>query len=287
MANEEDTSNDATPLEGGTQAAGASEPPTMSDLFDGAYASSAQSPTMGRIFQEVYGDDMPPAEVAAFSFVSLSELQRLARELQLGPGQAFVDLACGGGGPGLWVTRETGADLVGIDISPAAVEQAAGRALQFGLNGRASFKVGDFAATGLPEAAFDGAISIDALWLAFDKLAALREAARILRPGARFLFTTWEMTIPIPDFPPQVDDHRPLLHEAGFEVEDYGEAPDWERRQRGVYAGILASQAALIQERGEEAAGFMIQEAQQATGLLDGVDYLAHARRVFIVARRI
>jgi hypothetical protein len=30
----------------------------------------------------------------------------------------------------------------------------------------------------------------------------------------------------------------------------------------------------------------MIQEAQQATGLLDGVDYLAHARRIFVVARR-
>jgi SAM-dependent methyltransferase len=258
----------------------------MAGIFDGAYASATHSPTMARIYREVYGDDVPPAEVAAFSFVSRSELERMARELRLGSDQRFVDLACGGGGPGLWVAQETGAELVGVDISPVAIEQAAGRARQFGLENRATFQVGDFATTGLPKAGFEGAISIDALWLAFDKFAALHEAARILRPGARFIFTTWETTIPIPDFPPQVEDHRPLLIEAGFTVESYEVATNWEQRQRGVYAGILASQEALIQERGEEAAGFMIQEAQQATGLLDGVDYLAHARRIFVVARR-
>ena len=83
-----------------------------------------------------------------------------------------------------------------------------------------------------------------------------------------------------------MNDYRPLLLEAGFEVEVYDETPDWERRQRGVYAGILAATEALIQERGEQAAGFMIQEAEHATGLLDGTDYLAHARRILVIARR-
>ena len=90
----------------------------------------------------------------------------------------------------------------------------------------------------------------------------------------------------VPGFPPQVADYRPLLGEAGFAVEAYEEAHEWERRQRGVYAGILAATEALIQERGEQAAGFMIQEAEHATGLADGTDYLAHARRIFVVARR-
>jgi SAM-dependent methyltransferase len=228
MSNEEAGLPQVTEAEGG---------PSMADIFDGAYASATYSPTMARIYREVYGDDVPPAEVAAFSFVSRSELKRMAHELHLGPGQRFVDLACGGGGPGLWVGRETGAELVGVDISPVAIDQATGRARQFGLEGRATFQVGDFAATGLPGATFEGAISIDALWLAFDKLAALHEAARILRPGARFIFTTWEMTIPLPDFPPQVDDHRPLLLEAGFGAESYEVAANWEERQRGVFPG--------------------------------------------------
>lgn len=263
-----------------------SEQPTMGDIFDRAYASSKPSPTMERIYKEVYGDDAPPREVAAFSFVSRSELKRIAHELQLGSGQTFIDLACGGGGPGLWVAREIGADLVGIDISPVAIKQAARRVLEFGLAQKATFKLGDMTATDFSETTFDGAISIDALWLAFDKQVALREAARILRPQARFVFTTWEIAIPVPDFPPPVNDYRPLMLEAGFEVEVYEEAFDWERRQRGVYVGILAAQEALIQERGAQAAGFMIYEAQQATGLIDGTDYLAHARRIFVVARR-
>lgn len=289
MPNEVDIgSNIASPDEatGSQPEIQSAEQPEMSDLFNEAYASSAKSPTMARIFQQVYGDDVAPEEVSAFSLVSLSELHRLARELQLEPGQTIVDLACGGGGPGLWVAREIQANLVGIDISSVAIAQAARRAVEFGLNHRASFKVADFAATGLPDAAFAGAISIDALWLALDKLEALREVARILRPGARFVFTTWDATIPIPGLPPQIDDHRPLLRQAGFEIERYEEAHDSERRQRGIYAGILASKEALIQERGEQAAGFMIQEAEQATGLLDGIDYIAHARRIFVVVRR-
>jgi ubiquinone/menaquinone biosynthesis C-methylase UbiE len=76
------------------------------------------------------------------------------------------------------VARETGATLTGLDVSPVAMAQAAGRVAAFGLVGRARFQIGDLAATGLPEAAFDGAMSVDALWLARDKPAALREVAR-------------------------------------------------------------------------------------------------------------
>ena len=49
--------------------------------------------------------------------------------------------------------------------------------------------------TGLAEAAAaaDGAISVDALQYAPDKRARLKEAARILRPGGRLVFTAFEV----------------------------------------------------------------------------------------------
>jgi ubiquinone/menaquinone biosynthesis C-methylase UbiE len=168
---------------------------------------------MERIFREVFGDDVAPAEADAFSFVSRSELDRVGRELRLQPGQTFVDLACGAGGPGLWIARATGLNVCGIDISATGIEQATGRAAAAGMSERARYQVGEFGATGLPTKAFDGAISIDALWLAGDKRAAFAETARILRPGARLVGTTWESSRQIPDFPPQVDDYRPLLLE--------------------------------------------------------------------------
>ena len=36
-------------------------------------------------------------------------------------------LGCGRGGPGLWLAQQAGAALVGVDLSPVAVDQAAAR----------------------------------------------------------------------------------------------------------------------------------------------------------------
>ncbi len=259
--------------------------PSLANTFNAIYSAKPSS-VMEQIWRDVYGDDYPPSEVQAFSFISRSELERIARELKLSANQTMADLACGGGGPGLWVARELDACLIGVDISSVAVAQAKERAKQFGWSDKANFRVGDFAATGLEDASLDGAMSVDAFWLTFDKMAALQEVARVLRVGARFVCTTWESEIPIPNFPPQVQDHQPLLHAAGFQVEHCDELPNWEKHQRGVYEGILARQGELIQERGPHDASFMINEAAFVTGLVDGTDYLERSRRVLVVARR-
>jgi hypothetical protein len=55
----------------------------------------------------------------------------------------LVDLACGRGGPGLWLARAAGAALTGVDFSAVAVAQAAGRAALFGMAANTEFVVGD------------------------------------------------------------------------------------------------------------------------------------------------
>ena len=153
-------------------------PLDFAELFNTGFAGWSKSPTMRHIWRKVYGEDYPE-DVDPFSFVTLTDLRRITRELRVGPGQTFADLACGRGGPGLWVARESGAALVGIDFSRVAVEHAIQRIGVFGLSGRARFQVGDFTATGLPAVALDGAMSVDALWLVPDKAAAVREVAPI------------------------------------------------------------------------------------------------------------
>lgn len=261
--------------------------PSIAEIFINiVFVGWAKSPTLQGIWRKSYGDDYPE-EADPYSFVTLTDLRRIAREIRVGAGQTFVDLACGRGGPGLWVARETGAALIGVDIAPAAVEHAARHVVEFGLAERARFQVGDFMATGLPEAAFDGAMSVDAFWVVPDKPAAAQEVARILRPGAHFIFTTWDVNVTPPaGYPPQVHDHRALLRDAGFTVEAYEEASDWEDRQRAVYEGIRAARADLIAEMGEEAASVLLAEASLLPGLVDGTDYLAHMRRILVVARR-
>jgi ubiquinone/menaquinone biosynthesis C-methylase UbiE len=78
----------------------------------------------------------------------------------------------------------------------------------------------------------DAAMSVDVLWMVPDRPAALREVARVLKPGARFVCTNWDR-----------------------------------------YMGAEAVQSMLF-------------EARRALGLIDGVGYLRHSRRMFVVARR-
>jgi hypothetical protein len=71
------------------------------------------SPVRARIWRQVYGPEYP-AWADPFSYVSVTELRRFARELQAAPGRWLVDAGCGRGGPRLWVAAATGARLMGI-----------------------------------------------------------------------------------------------------------------------------------------------------------------------------
>ena len=252
---------------------------TAADGFNVVFAAIPRSPTLRHIWRAVYGSDYPEG-ADPFSFVTLTDLRRIAAELRIGVQETMVDLACGRGGPGLWIANLTGASLVGVDFSEVAIEQAEQRAVQLGLSGRARFLVRDAVATGLPDASLDGAMSIDSFWLFADKLQVATEVARILRSGRRFVVTTWEFETSPPGWPPQLTQHRDLLYEAGFVVEVDDETVDWKTRQLAVYAEILAAQAILTAELGEAAAAQMITEARDVPALLE------HSRRVLVVARR-
>jgi ubiquinone/menaquinone biosynthesis C-methylase UbiE len=268
------------------------EPPTVDpspaasepERFNVIYASP-ESPTRLAIFREVYGPDYPE-EVAPRSFITMPLLRRLAQSLAVGPGATILDLGCGRAGPSLWVARETGAALVGVDLASVAIAQAAQRAQELGLAARARFEVGDCTALRFAPHTFDAAMSVDVLWMVPDRPAALREVARVLQPGARFAFTNWDRDLAPPGTPPPVPDHRPLLQAAGFVIETYEEIPEAEAQRRAIYERYIASREALHGEIGAAAAEAMLLEARRALGLLDGIDYLRHSRRIFVVARR-
>jgi hypothetical protein len=55
---------------------------------------------------------------------------------------------------------------------------------------------------------------------------------------------------------------------------------------RAIYERYVASEEALQRELSAEAVQSMLFEARRALGLIDGIDYLRHSRRIFVVARR-
>jgi ubiquinone/menaquinone biosynthesis C-methylase UbiE len=259
--------------------------PLRDDAYSARWASHVDSPTRQRIRREIYGDEYPEA-VDPRSYLTWTELRHLARDLQVGPGDSFIDLGCGQGGPALWIAQETGASVVGIDLSEVGIARARERAQELGLGDRARFEVGDIVSTGLSDAGFDGAMSVDTLWAVSDKASAIRETARILKPDARFAFTNWDRDRSPPGYPPPLDDHRPLLEQAGFEVKTYEFQPDAEVKRRAFYERIVAAESDLLKELGEEATKKLMFEAKGTLGFTDGVDYLAFSRRIFVVARK-
>ena len=253
--------------------------------YDAVYAGTPKSPTLQRLWHEYAEGTDFPAECGHVSFTTLPELKRMAAELRLRPGDTLVDLGCGMAGPALWVARETGARLVGLDLSPVAVDQAGARAVKLGLAGQAHFRVGSFAETGLETGSADGAMSEDALQYAPDKQAALVEAARILRPGGRLVFTTYELSperaadMPILGVDP-VEDYRPIFTKAAFKVETYEEVRSWPEPMTTTYSTILKAGEALTKEMGEAAVAALFMEMSMT------LERRPYRRRVLIVATR-
>jgi ubiquinone/menaquinone biosynthesis C-methylase UbiE len=252
--------------------------------WDAFYTQPQVAEFRRRLYLEAFGEEYP-ADEATDGYITRSELREMVGALRVGPGQTIADLGCGRGGPGQWIAGATGAALVGIDFSAMALEQARARARQLGTT--CSYKSASFDATGLDPASVDGAISIDVIWAIPDKRAGFTETARILKPGARFVFTDWERDLSPPGYPAPVSDHRPLLEATGFEVELRQLRPHADSLRRAFYEKMLERQGELMRAVDEKTAESSLREARAWLGLLDGVDYMHHSRRIMVGARKL
>ena len=246
--------------------------------FDEIFSRVSRSNALATIWREVYGHDYPE-DASPFSFVTTPELVQLASAMAVSEGQQFADIACGQGGPGLFVARVTRAAVVGIDSSHFAVQVATATARRRGLGHAASFIVADAASTSLRTGSMDGAMSVDALQLMPHRDAVLAEVGRILKPGGRFAFSTWVVRQP-GEGPPFPADYRPLLEAAGFTVEACQEPPNWEQRESAVFALIRESVSSLHAELGDTVAMRLLTEAKKMPEVYPLI------RRVNIVGRK-
>jgi len=245
--------------------------------FNEGFEAVERSTRVAALIREALGGDLPP-EVEPYSFVPLAGLQRIATALRLGSGKTLVDLACGRGGPGMWVARETGAHLVGVDYSAVAVAQAQARIPLFGLDGRARCLVGRLEATGLPDASADAVMCVDAFQFGDPQATAL-EIARILRPGARAALTNWRpLRAGDEALPERVRDLdvAGALSAAQLSVLVNDDEPDWMALQRKAFE--LARDAG---DPGDDQALLHLQE--EAERVLPSLD---RVQRIFVVAER-
>lgn len=227
-----------------------SQQPDWTEVFTSVF-DAPPSAVQARVWTEVFGSEYP-AELEPYSYITRRELSAFVEHLGLASGETLLDVGCGRGGLGLWVAATAGATLLGVDISPTAVADATQRAIALGMRDRARFVLGAFDAIPAESAGAAGLMSVDALLFAPDKAAAVREFARVLRPGGRLVATTWDYWSQPPGRPAQLEDHRPLLAEHGFSVLVYEETTEWEANQRRLDALLLDSVEELAAESGED-----------------------------------
>lgn len=245
---------------------------TLADQFDAFHAARARSTLAARLYATAMGDDYPE-EVAASSSCDWPLLGLLAARLRLRPGQILVDAGCGTGGAGLWLARALAARLHGFDISPVAAAQTTARSSRFVPAGRAAFRVASLDDTGLPDRSAHGAVCVDALALAADRTAAVRELGRILAPGARLVLTRALRRGTDPLWEEQA-------RAAGLVVEHVDERPAEPAMWARLYRLWIDHADELQRELGDDQAQNMLREAHRMLPALPG------RRAVLLTLRR-
>ena len=139
-------------------------------------------------------DDLEPEDLFPHDqdhYGALAANDALAERARIGKGTRVADFCAGLGGPARYLAHRHGADVTGIELTPARVKGAEVLTRRVRLQDRVRVIEGNVMQVPLPDASIDAVVSQEALLHVPDKRRALSEAFRILKPGGRIAFTDW------------------------------------------------------------------------------------------------
>ncbi|MEL7282247.1 MAG: methyltransferase domain-containing protein [Pseudomonadota bacterium] len=169
---------------------------------------------------------------ATFGQAAERMCQEMIARTSISEGEHFVDLGCGIGHPAMRLAQSKNCRVTGVTISGFQRSTAQCKAEEAGLTDHLTFLHSDARKVDAPDASFDGGWFFESIFH-MGHADALKEAARLLKPGSELLLTD----LPVldhttPEFMEFVDEHvhsvfvpaaayDTLLPEAGFEMLHY------------------------------------------------------------------
>ena len=154
------------------------------DLYNSAYGSY-EADVYRRIRVATYGQDFGQT-----SWVTTEESRDIPRLLDLSSSSSVLEIGSGSGRYALHLVETMGCHLLGVDVNEFGVENANRLSAEAGVSDRARFQTCDVSKPlPLEDASFDAAFSNDVICHIPGRLSLLRELVRVLKPGARLLFS--------------------------------------------------------------------------------------------------
>ena len=161
-----------------------SDETSNADLFYGTYKNYAEE-VYKNIRKGTFGED-----IGQNSWLTADEYRNIFPILDLSPDVKVLEIASGSGGPAVFMVKETGCHLTGMDINENGVENAKKLAEENGLSEKMNFLLGDASEDlPFPGESFDVVISIDSMNHLKARANVLKEFRRVLKKGGRLLFT--------------------------------------------------------------------------------------------------
>lgn len=166
-------------------------------------------------------------------------VDKLIATLAVSQGDRVIDVGSGFGGPARRVAEQTGAIVVGVDITPAYVEAAEALTARMGFADRVSFQIADIMDMAVTEP-FDAAMTMHVQMNVEDKQTWFAAIRNVLAPGARL--AVWEVCAnterqpawPMPwsldgsdSFLVSSDDLRQSITAAGFDELKWSDETAW------------------------------------------------------------
>jgi sarcosine/dimethylglycine N-methyltransferase len=206
----------------------------------------------------------------------------IAERARIGRGTRVADFCAGLGGPARYLAHTYGAEVTGIELTPARVAGANDLTHRVGLNAHVHVIEGNVMAVPQPDRSMDAVISQEAFLHVPNLGRALAEAFRVLRTGGRLAYTNWVAARPLSEADTElmwqgmavaslysIEEQRSLLERAGFRVVSVDDLT-------GEWGPILEQRFAMYRKLRREA---------EAAGTPAGHDafYLSYERLVQLV----